>query len=564
MSTLLGGAAPSSATKAANVAAIKAVLTNSTYLPTAETGDKYAAATELMSWIRSQLGSIASTDAVPGDRQDYVRAVAATVDVQRLVVPWVQTVGRDNWKNNPRWPTSEEMSASEKTAALIKARDALKSVAVQLTDHYANQRKELLDGLPAEYDLKVTPQLPAITVRNIESRAYVLTYVTDWGWESAPSPPTDIIDVDENDVVHLEAAIPPSGRNIVKMRLYRSSTTNAGAAFQFVVENAANVSDWTVLANRQYDDTKKQATLGETCPTMGWDEPPDDMFGLTTLANGVAMGFRENQILFSEPFVPYAWPLAYRLTTDTKIVGGGVIGSSAVVATEGQPYYVSGVDSANMSAQKMEFSQACVSRRTIAAGDGGVLYASPDGICVASASGVNVITEGAISRRDWQAFLGAQNLWSSAFAGYHEGVYYIFNSTGAGYAVDIKSKRLSTLTQSCSGIYSDMLTDKLYVVTGTSLIDLFGSASTNTATWRSRIFVVNDQPGFSAWRVESDFESAVTAKFYGDGVLRHTATFTNRLPQRLPAGRYRDVEVQIETACRVTRVTLATSMSELQ
>jgi hypothetical protein len=149
-------------------------------------------------------------------------------------------------------------------------------------------------------------------------------------------------------------------------------------------------------------------------------------------------------------------------------------------------------------------------------------------------------------------------------ARYHEGVYYIVNSTGAGYAIDIKSKRISTFTQACTAMYSDMATDKLYIVSGTSLLDLFGGAGANTATWRSKVFVLGNQPGFAAWRVESNFESAVTAKFYGDGVLRHTATFTSRLPQRLPPGRYRDVEVQIEAACSVTRVTLATSMGELQ
>lgn len=564
MSTLLGNAAPGVVAKATCVTAIKAVLKNGSHLQTADTGDQFIAATDLMTWVRAQLLSISGTDNVPVERQTFVSRTAAASELQSLVSPYARVVGRDNWKNNPKWPASELLTAAEKTAALIKARDKLFATAVDLSVHYDTQFRGLTESLDAEYDTKVAPGLPAVTVRNLETRAYLLTYVTDWGWESAPSPASALIECDENDVVTLTTTVPPAGYNINRLRLYRSSTTNSGAAFQFVIENDPVVSDWTNPSTRTYVDTKKQATLGEPCPTMNWDPPPDGMVGLTAMANGTLVGFVDNQLLFCESYVPYAWPYQYRQTTETKIVGIGVVGQSAVVVTQGHPYYVSGVDAANMSAQKMEFNQSCVSKRTIASGDGGVLYASPDGACLASSGGVQVVTEGAINRRDWQAFLGGT--WADVFAEYHEGVYYIVGAAGAGYAIDIKSRKISTFTQVCSGVYSDMLTDKLYVVSGTSLLDLFGSASNNTATWRSKIVVIGEQPAFSAVRVESDFESAVTVKVYGDGALRHTATFsgaTARLPQRLPAGRYRDLEVQVEAACAVTRVTLATSMSEL-
>lgn len=564
MSTLLGNDEPGVVAKATCVAAIKAILKNATYLQTADTGDKFIAATDLMTWIRAQLLSISSTDNVPAERQTFVARAATSCEIQPLVGPYARVVGRDNWKNNPKWPASELLTAEEKTAALIKARDKLFSTSVDLSVHYDTQLRELTESIASEYDTKITPGLPEVTSRTVESRAYLYTFVNDWGWESAPSPVSDLIDCDENDVVTISAPEPPAGYNINRMRLYRSSTTNAGAAFQFTVENDPVVSDWTNPLTRSYIDTTKQATLGEPCPTMNWDAPPDTLKGLTAMANGTLVGFIENQLLFCESYIPYAWPLQYRQTTETKIVGIGVVGQSAVVVTEGHPYYVSGVDAANMSAQKMEFNQSCVSKRTIASGDGGVLYASPDGVCLASSAGVQVITKGAISRRDWQTFMGAT--WTDVFAEYHEGVYYIINGSGVGYAIDLESRKISTFTQVCSGVFSDMLTDKLYAVSGTSLLDLFGSASNNTATWRSRVFVVGDQPAFSAIRVESNFESTVTVKVYGDGALVHTATFsgaTARQQQRLPAGRYRDIEVQVEAACPVTRVTLATSPGEL-
>jgi hypothetical protein len=53
-------------------------------------------------------------------------------------------------------------------------------------------------------------------------------------------------------------------------------------------------------------------------------------------------------------------------------------------------------------------------------------------------------------------------------------------------------------------------------------------------------------------------------RWYGDGVLRHTATISSIDPVRLPAGRWLEHEIEIESASRVTKVLLASSTQELQ
>ena len=55
--------------------------------------------------------------------------------------------------------------------------------------------------------------------------------------------------------------------------------------------------------------------------------------------------------------------------------------------------------------------------------EGGVVYASPDGLCLAGPSGVNLLTLGAFEREDWQELNPTE-----AFGGFHEGVYYLFTS----------------------------------------------------------------------------------------------------------------------------------------
>jgi hypothetical protein len=218
-------------------------------------------------------------------------------------------------------------------------------------------------------------------------------------------------------------------RYIVGWRLYRSSTSNAGAAYQLVEDkeatNAVLEDDGSFkyfsLDKLIYQDAKAQEELQETCPTLTWSEPPENLIGLVGLPNGIMAGFFGKTLCFSEPYAPYAWPVDYQQTLEYDIVGIGVFGQTAVVLTAGNPYYVSGADSASMSAQKLESPQSCIVKRTIAASEGGVMWASPDGLCLAAANGVSVFTLGAFSRDDWQAEVGP-----GAFGAFHEGVYYLF------------------------------------------------------------------------------------------------------------------------------------------
>ena len=258
---------------------------------------------------------------------------------------------------------------------------------------------------------------PAVT-RVEDTRVYRYTYVTDRGEESAPSPESVLLTLDQNDTASVTIPSPtvaaPYGP-LAYWRLYRSSTTDTGnAPYQFVAEIPINTLTYT--------DSKLQEELGEILPSSNWTEPRSDLFALTGLHNGILAGLAdEGKILcFSEGFTPYAWPRDYEIVLEYPGVGLGVFGQTLVVLTEGRPSYVSGADPATMSEQKMESPQACAAKRTIVSTEGGVIYASPDGICIAGPQGVELVTQGAYSRDDWQA-LGL----TTAFAEYSEGVYYI-------------------------------------------------------------------------------------------------------------------------------------------
>ena len=63
---------------------------------------------------------------------------------------------------------------------------------------------------------------------------------------------------------------------------------------------------------------------------------------------------------------------------------------------------------------------------------------------------------------------------------------------------------------------------------------------------------------------QQDGARPITLRLWGDGQLRHTATFTDLQPQRLPPGRWLEHEVEIEGGARVTSVVLCSTSEELR
>jgi hypothetical protein len=251
-----------------------------------------------------------------------------------------------------------------------------------------------------------------------ETRYYRTTFVDDWSVESAPSEVSAAVEVGPKDTVTVTVGTVPTGRDITHWRGYRSNSGNETADFQYVPyptdDNGVPIASTTVT------DNVKNSALQEICPTTIWDEPPTNLQGLVGMANGIHLGFFGNTLCPSINYKPWAYPEDYRLTVEWPIVGLAAWGQSAFVGTRGKPYFVHGTDAASLSAEVLDSNQACVSARSICATEAGVVYASPDGLCLATPVGVEVITAGHFTREEWQA-LGPENL----IAREHDGSIYM-------------------------------------------------------------------------------------------------------------------------------------------
>ena len=426
-----------------------------------------------------------------------------------------------------------------------------------------------------------------------EARFYVATHVTDWGEESAPSAVSEMLEPTQYDTVDVTLTDPPAGRHIQKIRLYRSNAGSVSSVFQFVAELDAKA--------QTYNDALKAAQLGEGLATTTWLEPPEKLRGLVGMPNGIMAGFFDNTVCFCDPYHPYAWPVEYQITTEHPIVGLAAFGQTLFVGTTGSPYFLSGSDSASMSALKMESNQACTSRRSIVAVQGGVLFASPDGLCSADQRGVSVLTQGIFTREDWQkldpsTMMGAE----------HEGIYYLFYKGNGGgvFSLDMVNKKLTRLEGvDATALFVDRFNDALYYAQPSSgkIMRLYGGDKHRSGRWKSGRNPMAQHVTL-AWAQIEGFpteQEPVILRLYGDNyfvdfrgdvyevtadfkwrrrrdgvvftpgsaehnAIHYTLKFTDCLPQRLPFGRWRDHEIEIESRSRVTRVTLAGSTEELK
>jgi len=369
---------------------------------------------------------------------------------------------------------------------------------------------------------------------------YTYTFVNAFGEEGPPATPTDLITVEGDQEVTLTLPAPPTGdfnfgSGSLK-RIYRTAAGNANSEFQLVAQ--------TPIGNTTFVDTVGDDVLGEIMPTEGWLGPADDdlskypqgpMVGLTALPNGGMVGFFGNTLAFCEPYIPYAWPYAYRFSITSKVVAIANTSAGLVVGTTGKPYAAIGYDPTSINLIEIDVKQACVSKRSMV--DMGIyaLYASPDGLVSAAGTQAELITDRLITREQWQALNP-----ESIHAFHYDGRYFGFYDNGIdkrGFIFDPRGGKnaLMWLSFYAVGGYADLKTDSLYLIGEDNNLYLFDShANSLVATWRSKEFV-SSRPINMGWLRVQASGYPVTVNVYGDEGMNTQAVLSEE-PTPLPAG----------------------------
>ena len=465
-------------------------------------------------------------------------------------------------------------------------------------------------GVPAltiPNDFALTKAANNLDTETPNSVCYVFTYVTGFGEEGPPSAATAIIDVTDtqtdgstNQIItlsNLPSAPSPNYNNATshKMRIYRSNTGSNTTAFQFVKESTAFGGDTT--------DTLDGDQLGEVIPSTYWIGPPDNdsntypegqMKGLTAMPNGLFAGFAGRRLCFSEPYLPHAWPVSYRITTEDNIVAISMAGNTLLVATEGNPYIVGGVDPSSMQAVRLEAAHACVNKRSMVDMGDYAMYAGADGLIAVAGNEVQLVTEQLIDPKDWLSTYNPTTIQGFL----HEGTYVGFHSLGTssrgGFIFDPRRGKnafttlTTTTTTEPNGGYYDPQDGQLYLIDDTATnrkIQKFqGSNTLSTLKWKSKKFVT-PKPVSMAWVSVTAEGYPFTVSVYAEGTLIYAGTVTEssgtktlavttpgsisnstiyETVMRLPSNVAKEWEVEIESQFNINELCLAESIDEIR
>lgn len=363
---------------------------------------------------------------------------------------------------------------------------------------------------------------------------YVVTFVNSRGQEGPPSSPSSEVQVYNNQSVNLsDLPVAPVGDwDITNKRIYRRSSASGDGAYLFLAE--------LDIATTTYADTTLTENLGEVIESTDWYAPPDDMVGLTALANGVLAGFRENELCLSEAFVPSAWPPGYRIPTEDKIVAIAGITGGCVVATEGQPYVVQFTLPASAAYDRIETPRGCLSKRSMVDMGDWAVYAAGDGLVAIDGSGqAPVITESILTPDQWRA------LDPTSMHAYRlDDRYVCFYDNGSeqgGFVITPQGGKFSWIGFWADAGYTDPSTGNLYLVVSGNIVQWDKDAgSPQTYEFRSGDTLTPrlTNPAFARVDAESypaSADNSLVLKLYADGVLRHTQQVTSEEMFPLPA-----------------------------
>lgn len=395
-------------------------------------------------------------------------------------------------------------------------------------------------GVPAP---NVAPTLIATggTSTITEARYYLYTYVTSIGEESAPSPVSAVLNCKKDDTITINSlAAAPSGANdINRIRVYRTQSNGSSTDFYFIKEISSSLTNTTEGVNTQ---------LTEPLPTNGWLTPPSNLTALTGMWNGMIAGISDRAVRICEPYAPYAWPIKYEiLPSNSKPIGLGVFAQNLVILTNSKPIVVTGASPDAMDEQPMDFLQACVSKRSIVSMSNGVAWASPDGLCFISKEGYRVLTDGIMTRDDWQSIVPS-SIKGCMYESRYVGLYTV-SSVTKGFVIDVNNPQgIYFFDFNASFMFFDELQDQLYLLNGTNVQKWDAGANDKTVTAKSKEYLMpRPTQALAVAQVDADSYANVTFKLYADGVLKHTQAVTSRAPFRLPGG-YRAMKFQIEVS----------------
>lgn len=283
-------------------------------------------------------------------------------------------------------------------------------------------------------------------------------------------------------------------------RLYRTAGT--AASFQFVAE--------LPVATTTFNDTVAPTNLGEVLPTVGTLPPPKNLTSILSLPNGCLVGLSANELCFSDPYMPYSWPLSNRYSFSGTGVALVKAGNSVIVLTDSFPILFTGSDPEAMSPTTIESYAPCVAKQGVVDVGGGALYPSFDGLWLITPGGAKKITQSLYRHEEWQA-IKPDTFRAELFDGQYFAHYQATPDRGRIIVLDInEADSITEVDEDVSALYRNELDGRLYVAQGNVLMqwDTDDGARYNSE-WLSREYQLPRPVTMTCAQVFADFSQII-------------------------------------------------------
>lgn len=289
-------------------------------------------------------------------------------------------------------------------------------------------------GLPCPADRPVATG-PFTFSKGSSARQYAYQWIDSLGNASALSEPSEPVLSEEGSPVQVSGwGLPAGDWDIQTVRIARSVSGYESSTK--VSENKIDAA-WMVVADVpitqvSYVDTLYDADLFDAVGEDDVMPPPAGLKGLSWIRSmNCLAGYVGRTLHFSENNSYHNW--AYSIKLDDNVRGMVESNGNLYVATDGAPYFVSGVvDCDNASCRKaVRLPQALPligsGHRSMVAIPSGAVYPTHSGLVAMMGNGAPaLLTRSHYSAEDWQALHP-----DTLKVAYHEGRLYCFMRKGA-------------------------------------------------------------------------------------------------------------------------------------
>jgi hypothetical protein len=426
------------------------------------------------------------------------------------------------------------------------------SPAITIVTYYDQSADLNVGNTGSDYPIENASGFMNIDTADDETRFYVCTYVSAYGEESQPSLVSTATELFySKDTVTLNFTdIGSFGNvNITRRRIYRTATGGETTEFFLVHEQA--------VAESSFVDNRSTSELGAQLTTQNFVAPPANMEGIIGTSTGVIIGFAGNEIIPSEPYLPYAYPLEYRQSLVDNVVAIAEMSFGIVVATDNKPAIIQGVSPDSYTVSTLDAALPCVSKRSMVDMGEFAIFASHDGLVAVGGGSANIITKEVLSREYWRTLL------PETIHAYRYHQYYVaFYNGSAGFIFDVSNGNYFELDFYATAGFFNTKTGELFLRVGTDFV-VFDSGANLNYLWTSKEVELTGEV-LSCVKVRGENLENSTIIIYVDGIQILSYTMSGNISVfRLPPFRADTLSFSVNGSGVIKNITLASSMGEL-